>query len=416
MNFIFELRKDKINKNGLIPIRVVITSGKIKIRKNLPNVKTLLEDWDEKGFIIRNNKKHPHYEIYQHSNRDIQHTKENLKNINDFFEYNNILFNEDLFLEKFGKDEISVAIDFFDAFQEFIDVSKHTKVEGTIKKYTTTKNFLSQFNELTKYPIRFDTINQRFEEKFMEYAYEERKTLNNYYGKLISILKTFMNWSFDRGYHTNIEFKKLKRVENQIEVIFLEKEELFKLYKHDFENERLNKSRDFFCFGCFTGLRHSDINNMSNANIYDDFIQLTLIKTKTINHRVELNVFSKAILEKYKGTIYEPLPKISSQKLNKNIQDCCEIIELDSNITLTRHIGSKRITKTYKKYKLITSHVARKTFVTNSLIFGMNERILREMTHHIDEKSFKRYVDISNFQKNKAMRNTWDINFEENIL
>lgn len=412
MNYLFELRKDKINKNGLIPIRVVITAGKIKIRKNLPNVKTLLVDWDAKSEIIRNNKKSQFYEIYQSGCTNIQQTKEKLENISDFFKYNKIPFAEDIFLEKFDKEEVSVAIDFFEAFTEFINVSKHTKALGTITKYTTVKNFLSQFTEFTKYPIRFDTINQRFEEKFMDYAYEERKTLNNYYGKLISIIKTFMNWSFDRGYHNNIEFKKLKRIENEIEVIFLEKGELFKLYKHDFENERLNKSRDFFCFGCFTGLRHSDINNIDQANIYDDFIQLTLIKTKTINHRVELNIFSKAILEKYKGTIYEPLPKISSQKLNKNIQDCCEIIKLDNDVTITRHIGSKRITKTFKKYELITSHVARKTFVTNSLIFGMNERILREMTHHKDEKSFKRYVDISNFQKNKEMANTWNINSE----
>jgi len=410
MNYLFELRKDKINKNGLIPIRIVITAGKIKIRKNLSNVKTLLDDWDEKSEVVRNNKKNAFYEIYQQSNTNIQQTKEKLENIKNFFKFNNIPFAEDIFLEKYDKEEISVAIDFFEAFTEFINVSKHAKALGTITKYTTVKNFLSQFTEFTKYPIRFDTINQRFEEKFMDYAYEERKTLNNYYGKLISIIKTFMNWSFDRGYHNNIEFKKLKRIENEIEVIFLEKEELFKLYKHDFKNERLNKSRDFFCFGCFTGLRHSDINNMDQANIYDDFIQLTLIKTKTINHRVELNIFSKAILAKYKGTIYEPLPKISSQKLNKNIQDCCKIIKLDSNITLTRHIGSKRVTKTFKKHELITSHVARKTFVTNSLIFGMNERILREMTHHKDEKSFKRYVDISNFQKNKEMENTWNIN------
>lgn len=413
MNYLFELRKDKINKNGLIPIRIVITSGKIKIRKNLSNVKTLLEDWDEKSEFVRNNKKNPFYENYQIANTDIQQTKEKLEKIKNFFKFNNIPFAEDLFLEKFDKAEVSVAIDFFEAFTEFINVSKHTKALGTITKYTTVKNFLSHFTEFTKYPIRFDTINQRFEEKFMDYAYEERKTLNNYYGKLISIIKTFMNWSFDRGYHSNIEFKKLKRVENEIEVIFLEKEELFKLYKHDFKNERLNKSRDFFCFGCFSGLRHIDINNMDQANIHDDFIQLTLIKTKTINHRIELNVFSKAILNKYKGTIYEPLPKISSQKLNKNIQECCEIIKLNSDVTLTRHIGSKRVTKTFKKHELITSHVARKTFVTNSLIFGMNERILREMTHHKDEKSFKRYVDISNFQKNKEMANTWNINFEE---
>ena len=68
MNYLFELRKDKINKNGMIPIRVVITSGKIKVRKNLSSVKTLLEDWDETSEVIRNHKKNSFYEIYQESN------------------------------------------------------------------------------------------------------------------------------------------------------------------------------------------------------------------------------------------------------------------------------------------------------------------------------------------------------------
>ena len=62
MNYLLELRKDKINKDGLIPIRIVITADKIKIRKNLSNVKTLLEDWDQKNGYIKTNKKNPHYD------------------------------------------------------------------------------------------------------------------------------------------------------------------------------------------------------------------------------------------------------------------------------------------------------------------------------------------------------------------
>ena len=85
MNYLFELRKDKINKNGMIPIRVVITSGKIKVRKNLSSVKTLLEDWDIKSEVIRNNKKNPFFEIYQVANADIQQTKEKrTKTLDDF--------------------------------------------------------------------------------------------------------------------------------------------------------------------------------------------------------------------------------------------------------------------------------------------------------------------------------------------
>lgn len=411
MNYLFELRKDKVNKNGLIPVRIVITSNKIKIRKNLTNVKTLLEDWDSKNGYIKNHKKHQYYHEYLDSNKEIQNTKDKVEKIFNFFKFNDIEFSEKIFLEKFGKDEVSVGIDFFEAFDDFVKASKHTKTEGTIKRYITLRNFLIHFSQATKYPIRFDTINLNFEEEFMDYAFEERKTLNNYYGKLISIIKTFMNWAFNRGLHNNLEFKKIKHVENEIEVIYLEKDELISLFEYTFENNKLSRARDFFCFGCFTGLRYSDIYNLHNANISESFIELNIIKTKTISHRVELNKYSKAILDKYRGTIHQPVPKFSSQKLNDYIKECCKIVGIDKNTTITRYIGSKRIEETYKKYELITCHVSRKTFVTNSLLMGMNERVLRDFTNHSSERSFKKYVKLTNALKQQEMKRTWDENF-----
>jgi integrase len=57
---------------------------------------------------------------------------------------------------------------------------------------------------------------------------------------------------------------------------------------------------------------------------------------------------------------------------------------------------------------LITSHTARKTFVTNSLVLGMKEMVVRNITGHKDEASFKRYVDIAEDFKQKEMDNTWN--------
>ncbi|MGV0977772.1 phage integrase SAM-like domain-containing protein [Empedobacter falsenii] len=268
MNYHFELRKDKINKNGLIPIRLVVTHGKSRIRKNI-NAKTIDVDWNKDNFSINNQKKSPYFEYYKASNREIQSVIEKVEFIFKFFEYNEIDFSEQIFNERFDEDNTKISIDFFEAFQEFIDVSKLTKATGTIKKYTTVQNFLKDFKTFTKYPLRFDTINKKFEEVFMLYCFEERKTVNNYYGKLISIIKTFMQWSFDRQYHNSIEFKRIKRTEDEIEVIYLSMDELMELYNHKFENKSMERARDFFCFGCFTGLRHSDIYNLDNANIYD---------------------------------------------------------------------------------------------------------------------------------------------------
>ena len=61
------------------------------------------------------------------------------------------------------------------------------------------------------------------------------------------------------------------------------------------------------------------------------------------------------------------------------------------------------------KHDLITSHTARKTFVTNSLVLGMKEMVVRNITGHKDEASFKRYVDIAEDFKQKEMDNTWNL-------
>ena len=71
MNYHFELRKDKINKDGLIPIRLVVTHGKSRIRKNI-NAKTIDTDWNKDNFSINNQKKSPYFEYYKASNREIQ--------------------------------------------------------------------------------------------------------------------------------------------------------------------------------------------------------------------------------------------------------------------------------------------------------------------------------------------------------
>ena len=55
---------------------------------------------------------------------------------------------------------------------------------------------------------------------------------------------------------------------SETEKVFLTKEELFNLYNLDLsDNNRLEKVRDIFCFGCFTGLRFSDISALKFLSI-----------------------------------------------------------------------------------------------------------------------------------------------------
>jgi integrase len=401
MQVSFILRKDKVNKNGLIPVRMLITVNGERIRRNIKNVKTKLKDW--KNQRVKPSLKNEPYNFHIEFNKELDEFENKAKLIFRQALLNNIELSKEFILNKLNSDSYkdnNIFLDFFHSFHEFIETNRSTKALTTTKKYITAVNFIRDFENETSYKITFDSINIEFYEKFRDYAFEKRNTLNNYFGKIIAGIKTFMNWSFERGYHKNLEYKKFKAIQNNIEVIYLTKDELMKLYNFPFDSKRLEHVRDFYCFGCFTGLRFSDIKQLRISNVFEDYIKLNIQKTKTIDHIIPLNKFAKAILNKYIETLYEPLPTISGQKFNQYIKECCKIIGIDTPTNITRYIGNRRIDRVLPKYELITSHTARKTFVTNSLVLGMKEMVVKNITGHKDDKSFRKYVEIAeNFKK-----------------
>jgi hypothetical protein len=207
----FILRKDKTNKAGLAPVRMLITLNGTRVRKNVSNVKCSIKDW--KNQRVKPNLKKEPYNYHIEYNKELDEIDTKVKLIYRHALLNEITLTDEYVLEKLNDSNFStkdVAHNFFDSFKEFIDTNKSAKAEGTTKKYTSTLNFLKDFSNDTDYNIRFDNLNADFYEKFRDYAFEKRNTLNNYFGKLIAGAKTFLTWAHERGYHKNLEYKLFK--------------------------------------------------------------------------------------------------------------------------------------------------------------------------------------------------------------
>ena len=250
-------------------------------------------------------------------------------------------------------------------------------------------------------------INYKFYDEFRDYCYGEKDTLNNYFGKLISTLKTFMDWAFNRDYTTNIQYKKFEAIQDDIDIICLTVEELLLLYNFDFKSDRLNHTKDVYCFGCFTSFRFSDIFDLKSSHIFENYIKKTIVKNQTIDHITPLTAYSKQLILKYKDTIHDPLPVVSSQNFNDYIKECCMIAKIDTPTTITRYIGKRKIEKTVPKHKLITSHTARKTFITTSLVLGMSEVSVKKISNHKKDEHFRKYVNVAQSYLNKEMDEGW---------
>jgi integrase len=200
-----------------------------------------------------------------------------------------------------------------------------------------------------------------------------------------------------------------KVIKEEADIIYLTERELFKLLNLEGLTKSLQQVRDNFCFGCFTGLRFSDIAKINKSNIKEDFIEIRTEKTRDAL-KIPLNQYAKEILRKYQTTNYtRPLPPtISNQKTNEYLKELCEMAEIDDPIEIEKFSGSKKILIKKPKYNLVTSHTARRTFVTLSLEKGIRAEVVMNMTGHKEYQTFKKYIKITDKVKLLEMNKVWD--------
>ena len=216
-------------------------------------------------------------------------------------------------------------------------------------------------------------------------------------------MKTFLRWSYDNNFHKNDDFKKWDNISSDTYEIALSQDELEKMYEHDYTDcKRLEKVRDVFVFGCATGLRYSDYSKIDRSKVQDDHIVVNTQKGKNYV-TIPLNKYSCAILLKYDYS----LPMISPQRFRDYIKEVAENIGMTKLVSKVSFIGAERIEVKIPRYSLVSSHTARRTFITLSLEKGMRPEVIMSITNHSDYKSFQKYIKLSQRVKADEMKKAW---------
>jgi integrase len=204
-----------------------------------------------------------------------------------------------------------------------------------------------------------------------------------------------MRWAQDHGYHTNEAYQEFTvKVKAKNDIVTLTEDELLAIYSLDLSNnQRLDRVRDLFCFGCFTGQRWSDIDAFRKEQIKGDNWDFISMKTKS-RIIIPLKGFAAPaldILEKYD---YK-LPQISGQKFNEYIKEVAVKAELKSDVLIKRFSGNKEIEIRKPKSEFVSSHMARRTFVTILLQRGVPATTIMKLTGHKDLRTLLKYENTS---------------------
>lgn len=324
---------------------------------------------------------------------------------------------KDEFADKFRTNKTKKKAEtIFDHIDEFIsEVGRlNDWTVSTVEKFNALKNHLKAFDPALKY----ENLDESGLISFMDYlknvplAGDVQGMRNSTIKNRISFLKWFLRWATKKGYNNELAFlsfnPKIKTIKStDKEIVFLDWEELIHVYNFEFPDNKkyLTRVRDVFCFSCFTGLRYSDTANLKRSNVHETYISLTSIKDSD-NLKIELNKYSKAILDKYKDEQFpydRALPVISNQRSNEYLKEMAKLCGIDKPVTEVYYKGNERIEEVKPKYEKICTHTARRTFISNALMKGIPVNVVMKWTGHSDYNAMKPYIAIADTAKKDEM-------------
>ena len=346
----FSLRESKQNKKGLSPIEVSITTNGKRIYfstgKHVPAA-----DWNKEkqavkgkseeaqlinGYLIQLRNK-----IYQKEIELLQKgyliTAELLKEaITDKVEALNEKTLLDVLNEHNTERKAMVGKTVAPATYWVFEYTGRLFKEFIQKKYERKDLYLRE-------------INLGFIQGFHAFLLGEKKMGQNSCTKHLKFLKKLLNLAVANSYISYNPVNAYKVEREPVEVDFLDEEELRKIINFDTPLPRLERAKDMFLFGCFTGLSYIDIKTLAPEHFEKDntgriWIKKRRVKTGVLS-RIPLLPIAKLILDKYKGG-EKLLPIQDPADINKYLKDIAILCDIKKRITFhtSRHTFASTVT------------------------------------------------------------------------
>lgn len=294
-------------------------------------------------------------------------------------------------------------------------ISKENTVKNSKGTFGLSKSRIDDFKILKKFITDFQgkviikiiDVNLDFSNKFLNWMINIKKYASGYAGRMLSAIKTICNDALFHGLEVSSQLSKVTghKTKNAY-IIVLSPEELEKIKNIELPLKSLENARKWLLLGCYTGQRPGDLLDITLANFYIrnnlEVIELKQQKTSSL--------VTIPVLDEVKEIILAGFPyKISQQKFNKYIKEICRLAEINE---LTEGFLYNKVTKRrefgkYEKWKLVSSHICRRSFCTNN--FGrLPNYLIMSVTGHTSEKTFLGYIGKTSYDYAKQFKEQYE--------
>lgn len=324
------------------------------------------------------------------------------------------IFNGTLVVEETAKSDLLV-----DAIQNLIDTAglRENSKGGLGLSKNRIDNYKNLLKIIQKYQgnkrLKVQDVNIKFGKELLEWMLNKRNYAESYAKKKIDDLKTVCANAEINGFTVSPQLKKVKggKAKNNY-ILYLSPEELQKIEQTTITSKSLMNTRKWLLLGCNLGQRGQDLLNLTKTNfVTRNGLEVIELKQQKTGRQVTIPV-----LPVTKEILKEGLPYgISLQKFNKLLKDLCKEVGIDEVIpgmkiemvdkngkVIPRDKNGKRKEKgekrkikgTFPKWQLMSSHVCRRSFATNT--YGvLPTPLIMQITAHSTEKMFLGYIGKS---------------------
>ena len=282
--------------------------------------------------------------------------------------------------------------DLLTTFSNWIENRGLTQSPNTVRTYRTCLRHLRDMQRVERYAIDFDTVSHGFGEKFARYLLTKRNLIDSVINKNLFRIKHFLVWAQENGYPVVVEPKQFRWQHQEPEILTLTRAEVQRLADLDLNSHpALDNARALFLIGVYTGLRFSDVAALKPEHIQPDRLRLTTQKTRT-TLTVPVRPEAQPLLARVTAGTLRP---IANQKLNGHLKELAQLAGIEAPTERVRYAGGQRRAHTAPKYEFVTTHTARRTFVTLALEAGVRPEVVMRITGHKSLAAFRRYVNVS---------------------
>jgi len=298
-------------------------------------------------------------------------------------------------------------------FPAFIAEQCKGKAKGTKRGYETLFGVLQDYEKHTKKPFHPNNYDMREHTAFADYCYDERDYVDSTYDATLQKLKTFLGWAQRNGFAEKTErtdlnqFKRL-RVRNEISPLNAEELQILENANGVFTGV-LEHARNMFLFQCYTALRFNDMLSTSPAHIKGNALHFLTNKTKAgvkipVMHQTQriINLYRKD-----KTGVTPIFRQIHNSDFTKYLRRIFKELGLNRPVEVVTMKRGQATREIQPLHNVVSSHDGRRTFITLSLIAGMNAWELMSITGHENFETFKRYVKFAEQETARRLCNTW---------